>query len=386
VTDEAWQYGEVKCGICRARSGQTVAPSLASDDAPDLDGRPSEPLRSALPFMLGRCPECGYVGAADGLWAPRGRARREAVRNLIESKAYRRLSRDAKLPIVARTFLCRSWIDEVVGDPSRAFLGALFAAWACDDEGLREAAGELRTRALEQWEIAESLGRAGHPDWSCGYSEAVRAEMLRRTDRFAESIEVAVAALALAGVPEGIRQALAYIADRSARGDREPHDLQDAFAHEGEEHDPRLVSYERGIAYRCALIAGAITALLPRERPPGQLEDAIIFDGDGYYVQILVRGEALQVYAEAVDLGAHAFPTELSGEQRDLLVALGWARPGTAHDSANYSREFEAGTPAELAEQVAGALELTLRLVYGAGASSGLGVNVITYDEAPAEA
>ncbi len=214
----------------------------------------------------------------------------------------------------------------------------------------------------------------------------MRAELLRRIDRFAESIEVAVSALALPGVHEGIRAPLAYVADRSARGDREPHDLDDAFAHEGPEHDPRLVSHEQGIAYRRALIAGAIAALLPRERAPGQLEDAIIFDGDGYYVQVLVRGEALQVYAEAVDLGAHAFPEALSDEQQNLLVSLGWARPGTAHETANYSREFEAGTPGELAEEVAGALEATLRLVYGAGAACSLGVNVITYDETPAEA
>jgi hypothetical protein len=384
VTDTAWRFEEVTCGACRGRSGQTVAPSLASECTPDLEGRPGEPLRSALPFMLARCPHCGYVGSADSLWVPGGRAR-AAVRGLVASKTYRRLSADAKLPVVARTFLCRSWIDEVLGDPARAFLGALFAAWACDDDGLGAAAAELRSRGLEQWEVAGAAGIAGHADWSPGFAEAVRAEMLRRVGRFAESVEGAVGGLAGAGVPDGIRHALGYIADRAARGDREPHDLDDAFAERTDELDPRLVSHEQGIAYRSALIAGALGALLPRERVPGQLEDAIVFDADGYYVQVLVRGETLQVYAEAVDLDAQGAGT-LSEAQRELLERLGWTRAGDGDRTVNYYRVFEGETPDGLAGEVAGALEHTLRLVYGAGAACALGMNVITYDEAAAEA
>ena len=64
--------------MCGARSAQTIAPTWTSDGPLDLDGRPDEPLRSALLFTLGRCPGCGYVGPADGLSRPgrEGAARR----------------------------------------------------------------------------------------------------------------------------------------------------------------------------------------------------------------------------------------------------------------------------------------------------------------------
>ena len=44
---------------------------------------------SALAFILGRCPHCGYVGCADSLSAPEGRAPRAAVAGLLESRACR---------------------------------------------------------------------------------------------------------------------------------------------------------------------------------------------------------------------------------------------------------------------------------------------------------
>ena len=249
-------------------------PDVESDGPLDLDGRPDEPLRSALLFTLGRCPSCGYVGPADGLCAPEAKAPRAALAGLLESKAYRRLSADSKLPIATRTYLCRSWIDDVLGDPVRALKGALFAAWACDDHGLDAAAGELRARAIAYWDEAYEAGTPAYAECAPGVSEAVRAEMLRRIGRFAESVEQAVAALALPGVEGGVEHAISYIADRAARGDRESRDLADAFEEPTDELDPRLVSHEQGIEYRRTLIAGAIRGLLPRERPPGNPEDA----------------------------------------------------------------------------------------------------------------
>src|SRR6185312_10515951 len=136
--------------------------------------------------------------------APHAKAPRAALAGLLESKAYRRLSADAELPIVTRTYLCRSWIDEVLGDPVRAFAGALFAAWACDDHGLDAAAGELRVRAIEYWDEAHAAGTSAYAECAPGVSAGVRAELLRRIGRFAESVEQAVAALALPGVEAGV--------------------------------------------------------------------------------------------------------------------------------------------------------------------------------------
>src|SRR4051794_33720625 len=110
VNESEWHVEEVTCGMCRARSAQTIAPDVESDGPLDLDGRPYEPLRSALLFALGRCPGCGYVGRAGDLSAPDAQAPRAALTGLLESSAYRGLSADSQLPIATRTYLYRSWI------------------------------------------------------------------------------------------------------------------------------------------------------------------------------------------------------------------------------------------------------------------------------------
>ena len=162
-------------------------------------------------------------------------------------------------------------------------------------------------------------------------------------------------------------------------GIAEAHSLRDAYEDRAEEFDPRLVSREQGIEYRGALIGGAIRGLLPRERPAGQPEDALVFDGGDYYVQILVRPETLQIYAEAVDLDGQGLGL-LSDSQRELLEQLGWERGGGEDATANYHRILVGGTPEALVAETASVLEYTLRLVYGAGAASPLRLSVITYD------
>ena len=327
MLDPGWKVEEVKCGMCRRWSEQTVAPDLTSEDAHDLDGRPGEPLRSALLFQLGRCPHCFYVGSADSLSAPDKRRLRTAVAGLLESRAYRKLSGDRALPIAARTYLCRAWIDSVLDDPARAFMGALFAAWVCDDEGLDAAAVAVRGQALEYWEAAREAGTLPYAESPTGVSETIRAELLRRVGRFAESIEQAVATLALPDVHDVVELPLAYIADRAARGDRENHTVEEACEPQTSELDPRLISHDQGIEYRRALIGGAIRTVLAREREPGESDDAIVFNGGDYYVQILLRRERLEIYAEAVDPDVWGTGS-LSDDQRELLERLGWTPRG----------------------------------------------------------
>jgi hypothetical protein len=190
---------------------------------------------------------------------------------------------------------------------------------------------------------------------------------------------IRISTLALPGVDGGVAHTISYIAQRAARGDRESRDLADAFEERTDELDPRLVSHEQGIQYRRTLIAGAIRGLLPRERPPGNPEDAIVFDGGGYYVQILVRPETLQVYAEAVDLDAQSTGA-LSDSDRELLDRLGWTRGGEDDVTVNYHRVFRGETPEGLAAETVSELEHTLRLVYGARDTCSIDMTVITYD------
>ena len=206
-----------------------------------------------------------------------------------------------------------------------------------------------------------------------------RRRRCRPRSAFAESVEQALAAGALPDVADVVELPLAYIADRAARGDREPHTIEQAEQEQTDELDPRLISHEHGIEYRRNLIGGAIRALLRREREPGRPADAVVFNGIGYYVQILVRPETLQIYAEAVDPDVWGTGT-LSDAQRELLDRLGWQRGDTEEDDGDYHRMFGGDTPDALAAEAVEVLEYTLRLVYGAGDASLLGVAVITYD------
>ena len=272
----------------------------------------------------------------------------------------------------------------MLDDPARAFMGALFAAWVCDDEGLDAAAVAVRGQALEYWESAREAGTLPYGECPNGVSETIRAELLRRVGRFAESIEQAVATLALPDVHDVVELPLAYIADRAARGDRENHTVEEACEPQTSEFDPRLISHDQGIEYRRALIGGAIRTVLARERQPGESDDAIVFNGGDYYVQILLRPERLEIYAEAVDPDVWGTGS-LSDDQRELLERLGWT-PGGDDEPANYSRMFRGETPDELAAGATEVLEYTLRLVYGAGEACTLGVAVITNDKLAEEA
>ena len=376
MTETAWQLEEVACGMCRKRSPQTVAPDLTSEGSHDLEGRPAEPLRSALAFKLGRCPHCGYVSAADTLWAPEHARERAAVKGLIESRAYRRLSQDATLPIVTRICLCRSLIDDVLGEPARALVGALFAAWACDDHGLDAAASELRSRAIECWDAASETDAPAYPDSPPG---SRRRSAPRCCGAPAASPRASSRPPLHSPCPVSTTSSRRGRVHRRPRGARRPR-----AAHRGRGvrgagggADPRLISQAQAIDYRRTLIAGAIRGCSPHT-PPGQPEDAVVFDGGGYYVQILVRPETLQVYAEAVDLDAQGMGRSPSPSANCSTAWDGLGRRRRRHGQLpprvrgrDRSRARRRGRPE---------LELTLRLVYGAGDTAALGLTVITYD------
>ena len=49
------------CAVCGAKSTQRGAASCSGLRSPDLDFRPAETARSAMPFWIQVCPECGLV-------------------------------------------------------------------------------------------------------------------------------------------------------------------------------------------------------------------------------------------------------------------------------------------------------------------------------------
>ena len=185
--------------------------------------------------------------------------------------------------------------------------------------------------ARAHWSTGRPRGSpASRPTSDCvpGFSAAVRAELLRRVGRFAESAEGAFGALAQPGVPRR-RPARARLHRRSrgarrSRAARSGRRLRRAGGRAGSAPGLACAGHrlplrsDRGVDRRAAPA---------RARTPGSSRTRSCSTADGYYVQVLVRGESLQVYAEAADLDAHGTGT-LSEPQRELLERLGWTRPG----------------------------------------------------------
>jgi len=96
----------------------------------------------------------------------------------------------------------------------------------------------------------------------------------------------------------------------------------------------------------------------------GDSGDAVIFDAEDRYVQVLVNRERRIVYGEAVEPEHWEAGQPLTGVQRQRLAGLGWSEPGLAFESPNHARLWTLGARCTV-EDVARALTDTMSTVYG---------------------
>lgn len=168
---------ETECSLCGARSEQRLVGAIQTLGLPDLDTRPAELARSALPFGVQRCPSCGYCARDISLEYP------EADR-VIRTPAYEKILRKRTVSEKARQFLAWAAIQEVNGEYGGAGWSSLHAAWACDDADKLKGAAECRQLALERF--TRQLMQLGH---ITGLDEPsiirlVLADLCRRTGHF----------------------------------------------------------------------------------------------------------------------------------------------------------------------------------------------------------
>lgn len=167
---------EIRCGLCGQANFHQVVASTNQFGSPDLDLRPPEMARSTMRYWLQHCQSCGLV--ASNLTAPE-----DGTQQVLTSSDYRSAACDSSMPELARLFVCRSLIEEALGQFREAFSRRLAAAWVCDDAKLSQLArkcreeaaallqesaelsGEDRLRLLDvlrrtgNWEEAERLGQ-----------------------------------------------------------------------------------------------------------------------------------------------------------------------------------------------------------------------------------
>lgn len=162
------------CDVCGKSGLQFVLTSTSAFGPQDLDTRPAEPARSALPAEVQQCSGCGCCAAdiTEGLIE-------EEIRVLTSPRYTEQLSDDS-FPKLANRFLCQALLLEGAHEHAEAGWASLRAAWVCDDEVANEAARECRRRAVKLFHTEPPLDTKAE---SC----LLRADLYRRIGDFEQA-------------------------------------------------------------------------------------------------------------------------------------------------------------------------------------------------------
>jgi hypothetical protein len=204
--------GAVRCDVCGTESRQPAFRPGPPEQAPDLDLRPGEPLRSTMARWLQHCPNCGYT-------APDITRAHPAAAQAVGAANFRALMADAAHPPLARRFLGWAHVLEESGALHAAAEATLQAAWVADDEGRSDLARAWRLEAVALW-------RSGPP---LDAEQSVRVvDALRRAEAWDDAAG-ALAGLQESNPPESVAQVLALEARLIEAGDPGRHTLASAI-------------------------------------------------------------------------------------------------------------------------------------------------------------
>ena len=178
-----------RCAVCGAGSHQPPFRPNPPEQAPDLDLRPGEPVRSTMARWLQQCPSCGYA-------APNITKAHPAAAQAVAAAPFRALMAEATHPPLARRFLAWAHVLEETGALHAAAEATLHAAWVADDLGRDELARLWRLDAVALW-------RGGPPLDS---EQTVRVvDALRRAEAWGDAAATAEQ-LSEAEPPEAVAQ------------------------------------------------------------------------------------------------------------------------------------------------------------------------------------
>jgi hypothetical protein len=204
---------EKRCGVCGHESRQPGFRPPVPEQAPDLDLRPGEPVRSTMARWLETCPHCGYA-------APDITEAHPAGAQAVAAAPYRALIADIAHPVLARRFLAWAHVLEETGALHAAAEATLHAAWVADDLNRDDLARQWRREAVALWRSGPALDA----------EQSVRViDALRRAGDFAEA-EGAAEALAALNPPEAVAQVTALEVRLIAAEDMGRHSMASALA------------------------------------------------------------------------------------------------------------------------------------------------------------
>jgi hypothetical protein len=201
-----------RCAVCGTGSRQPPFRPDPPEQAPDLDLRPGEPVRSTMLRWLQQCPGCGYA-------APNITRAHPAAAQAVAAAPFRALMAETGYPPLARRFLAWAHVLEETGALHAAAEATLQAAWVADDLGKPELARYWRLEAVALW-------RAGPP---LDAEQTVRViDALRRAETWDDAAMTADQ-LARAELPEAVAQVVGLEARLIAARDAGRHTVASAL-------------------------------------------------------------------------------------------------------------------------------------------------------------
>ena len=141
--------GQVVCGVCGRESRQSPS-ARHPEQAPDLDLRPGEPVRSTMARWLQQCPHCHYTAPSIARAHPGAAA-------AVSAAPFRALILDAGHPPLARRFLAWAHVLEETGALHAAAEATRHAAWVAEDAGKADLAHLWRQEAIALWRSGPPL-------------------------------------------------------------------------------------------------------------------------------------------------------------------------------------------------------------------------------------
>lgn len=179
------------CAVCGTGSRQAPFRPSPPEQAPDLDLRPGEPVRSSMSRWLQQCPSCGYA-------APDIAKAHPAAAQAVAAAPFRALLAETGHPPLARRFLAWGHVLEETGALHAAAEATLQAAWVADDLGRADLARHWRLDAVALW-------RSGLP---LDAEQTVRVvDALRRAETWEDAAATAEA-LQRSRPPEAVAQVI----------------------------------------------------------------------------------------------------------------------------------------------------------------------------------
>ena len=142
----------VKCAVCGKESGHNIVNGISNSRGTYLDTDPDKIELSALPYIVQRCPNCGYCSQELS----------ELIKGAdeqMDSDEYRTQLSNKKFPKLANSFLCSGLLHEYAEEYGKAGWDCLYAAKVCDEKGNSEVAVYCRKRTYSMFVEAMDSGQ-----------------------------------------------------------------------------------------------------------------------------------------------------------------------------------------------------------------------------------